>query len=97
MATTYNNLYLDTRARLKRAGVESAQLEAREIICYAADKSREQPRLPGLEDAPLGQQLGVHPGDEHVPGDVQGQAVKFPLPNDVGHRVHPALYPQRRY
>ena len=42
MATTYNNLYLDTRARLKKAGVGSAQLEAREIICYAADKSREQ-------------------------------------------------------
>lgn len=41
MATTYNNLFLDTRARLKRAGVESAQLEAREIICFAADKSRE--------------------------------------------------------
>lgn len=42
MATTYNNLYLDTRARLRKAGVESAQLEAREIICFAADKSREQ-------------------------------------------------------
>lgn len=42
MATTYNNLFLDTRARLKRAGVESAQLEAREIICFAADKTREQ-------------------------------------------------------
>ena len=42
MATTYNNLFLDTRSRLKKAGVESAQLEAREIICYAADKSREQ-------------------------------------------------------
>ena len=42
MATTYNNLFLDTRARLKKAGVESAQLEAREIICYAADKTREQ-------------------------------------------------------
>ena len=41
MATTYNNLFLDTRARLKRAGVESAQLEAREIICFAADKNRE--------------------------------------------------------
>ena len=41
MATTYNNLFLDTRARLKKAGVESAQLEAREIICFAADKSRE--------------------------------------------------------
>lgn len=42
MATTYNNLFLDIRARLKRAGVESAQLEAREIICFAADKTREQ-------------------------------------------------------
>ena len=42
MATTYNTLFLDTRARLKRAGVESAQLEAREILCYAADKTRDQ-------------------------------------------------------
>ena len=42
MATTYNNLFLDTRARLKKAGVDNAQLEAREIVCYASDKSREQ-------------------------------------------------------
>ena len=42
MATTYNNLFLDTRARLKKAGIEAAQLEAREIMCYASDKSREQ-------------------------------------------------------
>ena len=42
MATTYNNLFLDTRTRLKKAGIESAQLEAREILCYAADKTREQ-------------------------------------------------------
>ena len=42
MATTYNNLYLDTRTRLKKAGIEGGQLEARELICYAADKSREQ-------------------------------------------------------
>ncbi len=42
MAITYNNLYLDTRARLKKAGVEGAQVEAREILCYAADKTREQ-------------------------------------------------------
>ena len=42
MATTYNNLYLDTRARLRKAGVEAAQLEARELLCYASDKSREQ-------------------------------------------------------
>ena len=28
MATTYNNLYLDTRARLRKAGIDAAQLEA---------------------------------------------------------------------
>ena len=33
VATTYNNLYLDTRARLKKAAVEAAQLEARELLC----------------------------------------------------------------
>ena len=42
MATTSNNLYLDTRKRLKAAGVEMAQLEARELVCFAADKTREQ-------------------------------------------------------
>ena len=42
MATTYNNLYLDTRQRLREAGVEGAQLEARELLCHTAGKSREQ-------------------------------------------------------
>ena len=42
MATTYNNLYLDTRKRLRSHGVEMAQLEARELVCFAADKTREQ-------------------------------------------------------
>ena len=42
MATTYNNLYLDTRQMLRRAGVEAAQLEARELICRVSGKSREQ-------------------------------------------------------
>lgn len=42
MAITYNNLYLDIRRQLKAAGVENAQLEARELMCYATDKSREQ-------------------------------------------------------
>jgi len=42
MATTYNNLYLDARQELRRAGVEAAQLEARELLCFAADKPRNQ-------------------------------------------------------
>ena len=42
MADTYNNLYLDARQALRRAGVEQAQLEARELLCYASGKTREQ-------------------------------------------------------
>lgn len=42
MATTYNNLYLDARNQLKAAGVDAAQLETRELVCYAAGKTREQ-------------------------------------------------------
>lgn len=42
MATTYNNLYLDLRARLRKAGVDAAQLEARELVSFAAGKTREQ-------------------------------------------------------
>ena len=41
MATTYNNLYLDARRELKQAGVEAAQLEARELLCFALDISRD--------------------------------------------------------
>ena len=42
MAKTYNDLYLDARRDLRLSGVEAAQLEARELLCYAAGKSREQ-------------------------------------------------------
>ena len=60
------------------------------------------PRRLGQQNGPLGQHLGVRAGDEHVPGDVQGQAVELPLPDDVGHRfpgqtppgqlLHPVLH-----
>ncbi len=42
MAVTYNNLYLRTRNRLRAAGVEAAQLEARELVCFAVGKTKEQ-------------------------------------------------------
>lgn len=42
MADTYNNLYLDARRALRQAGVEQAQLEARELLCFAAEKTRGQ-------------------------------------------------------
>jgi len=40
MPATYNDLYLDARKALKGAGVEQAQLEARELLCFASGKGR---------------------------------------------------------
>lgn len=42
MATTYNNLYMDIRQTLRRAGIEAATLEARELMCFASGKTRSQ-------------------------------------------------------
>lgn len=42
MAATYNNLYLDARRALKAAGSDNAQLEAQELLCFAAEKSRQE-------------------------------------------------------
>lgn len=42
MATTYNNLYLDVRRRLRESGVEEASLEARELVSFGSGKSREE-------------------------------------------------------
>ena len=42
MATTYNNLYLDIRQQLRQWGVEAATLEARELVCFGAGKTREE-------------------------------------------------------
>lgn len=42
MAITYNNLYMDVRQQLRQAGMEGATLEARELVCYAAGKTRQE-------------------------------------------------------
>ena len=41
MPTTYNDLYLDIRRELKRAGIGAASLEARELVCFGSGKTRE--------------------------------------------------------
>lgn len=55
MPATYNDLYLDARKALKASGVEQAQLEARELLCFASGKSREE----FLRDLPLYASDGV--------------------------------------
>ena len=42
MATTYNNLYLDLRTMLRKAGIEEATQAARELVCTAAGKTKEE-------------------------------------------------------
>lgn len=42
MVVTYNDLYLDLRKQLRREGIEAASLEARVLLCAAADKRDEQ-------------------------------------------------------
>ncbi|MCI5832186.1 MAG: peptide chain release factor N(5)-glutamine methyltransferase [Clostridiales bacterium] len=59
MAITYNNLYMDIRQELHRAGIQAATLEARELVCFAAGKTREQ---------------FVRNGRLYVPQDVEEQA-----------------------
>ena len=59
MAITYNNLYMDIRQELHRAGIQAATLEARELVCFAAGKTREQ---------------FVRDGRLYVPQDVEEQA-----------------------
>lgn len=59
MAITYNNLYMDIRQELHRAGIQAATLESRELVCFAAGKTREQ---------------FVRDGRLYVPQDVEEQA-----------------------
>ena len=40
--TTYHNLYMDVRRRLREAGITSASLEARELVCCGSGKTREE-------------------------------------------------------
>ena len=47
MAITYNDLYLDLRQKLRFAQVEAYTLAAREIVCYAAGKTRQELQRDG--------------------------------------------------
>lgn len=42
MVQTFNQLYLDTRRALRAAGVESSELEARLLLCFAASCTKEE-------------------------------------------------------
>ena len=70
MAITYNNLYLDIRQQLRKAGIEAATLEARELVCFGTGKSREElARDGGLYASPELERQVRSLVDRHLAGE----------------------------
>ena len=70
MAITYNDLYLDLRQKLRLAGVEAYTLAAREIVCYASGKTRQELQRDGRLYVP--QDVEVRVGqltERHLAGE----------------------------
>ncbi len=72
MAITYNDLYLDLRQKLRLAGVEAYTLAAREIVCYAAGKTRQELQRDGRL---------------YVPQDVEGRVEQLTARHLAGEPV----------
>ena len=92
MAITYNNLYMDIRQQLRTAGVQASTLEARELVCFASGKTRQQLQRDG--------QLYVPPAVEeqaralvrrHLAGEpvayLIGEWEFYGLPLDIDRQV----------
>ena len=92
MAITYNNLYLDIRQQLKRAGIEAATLEARELVCFGTDKTRDElMRDGGLYASPELERRVRDLVDRHLAGEpvayLIGEWEFYGLPLDISRDV----------
>ncbi len=95
MATTYNNLYMDIRQTLRRAGIEAATLEARELMCFASGKTPQPAGAgwaavcpPGHRGA--GEGSGVPPSGGGAGGlPHRGVGVLRPAPGHLRRRADP--------
>ena len=52
MAITYNDLFLDIRRELKKGGIIDTTLEARELVCFGVNKTKEELTRDGRLYAP---------------------------------------------
>ena len=92
MAITYNNLYLDIRQQLRKAGIEAAPLEARELVCFGTGKSREDlARDGGLYASPELESQVRSLVDRHLAGEpvayLIGEWEFYGLPLDISRDV----------
>ena len=92
MAITYNNLYLDIRAQLKRSGIDAATLEARELVCFGTGKTKEElNRDGGLYASPELEKRVRDLVDRHLAGEpvayLIGEWEFYGLPLDISKDV----------
>ena len=92
MAITYNNLYLDIRQQLRKAGIEAATLEARELVCFGTGKSRDELTLDGgLYASPELERRVRDLVDRHLAGEpvayLIGEWEFYGLPLDISRDV----------
>ena len=92
MPITYNNLYLDIRQELRRAGIEAATLEARELVCYGSGKTREELIRDGqLYVSPEMERTIRQLVDRHLHGEpvayLIGEWEFYGLPLDISEAV----------
>ena len=92
MATTYNNLYLHVRRKLRGADVGDPTLEARELVCFATGKSREEfYRDGGLYASPEIEQRTWALVQRHLDGEpvayLIGEWEFYGLPLDISRDV----------
>ncbi len=92
MAVTYNNLYLDIRQKFLQAGLPEPTLEARELVCCAAGKSREELSRDGRLYVPESVEQQVRRlAERHLAGEpvayLIGEWEFYGLPLDISESV----------
>ncbi|MBQ9392504.1 MAG: peptide chain release factor N(5)-glutamine methyltransferase [Oscillospiraceae bacterium] len=92
MAITYNNLYMDVRQTFRGSGIDAATLEARELVCYASGKSREELQrdarlyVPQAIEQKVRELVARHLAGEPV-AYLIGEWEFYGLPLDIDQRV----------
>ena len=92
MAITYNDLYMDLRQILRQAGIQAATLEARELVCFGAGKTREELVRDGRLYVPQAVEQSIRAlVQRHLAGEpvayLIGEWEFYGLPLDIDQQV----------
>ena len=92
MAVTYNNLYLDLRTKLRRSGIAEATQAAREMVCSASGKTKEELLRDGALYAPPETERAAYElAQRHLNGEpvayLIGEWEFYGLPLDISPSV----------